>query len=119
MGFAVDEQSELLASLPDGFEDEVRWDEGFSRFAEVIKENPRGIVSQFACQLAALHREIASQLPDNGRALVISHGGLVEASTIGCKPDENYATWGPACGYCEGVRFYFNGTDCERVELLR
>ncbi len=119
MGFAVDDQSDLLASLPDGFEDEVRWDAGISRFAEVIRDNPRGVVAQFARQLAVLHREVASQLPDNGRALVISHGGIVEASAIGCKPDQNYATWGPACGYCEGVRLNFNGTVCERVELLR
>lgn len=76
-------------------------------------------MAQFARRLADLQREIASQLPDDGRALVISHGGIVEASAIGCKPDGNYASWGQACGYCEGVRMYFNEVVCERVELLR
>jgi hypothetical protein len=119
MGFAVDEQSDSLSYLPDSFEDEVGWDEGVSRFAEVVKNSPGGIVAKFARQLAALHREIATHLPDNGRALLISHGGIVEASAIGCKPDEDYVAWGPAFGYCEGVRIYFNGTVCERIELLR
>ena len=100
--FAVDEQSASLSDLPNGFEDEVRWDEGVSRFAEVVKNTPAGVVAQFARKLAALHTEIAARLPDNGRALVISHGGIVEASAVGCKPDEDYASWGPAFGYCEG-----------------
>lgn len=119
MGFAVDEQSDSISSLPDGFEDEVGWDEGAARFAEVVKNSPEGIVAQFARKLAVLHRDIAAHLPDNGRALVISHGGIVEASAIGCKPDEDYAAWGPAFGYCEGVRIYFVGTVCERIEPLR
>jgi len=119
MGFAVDEQSDALSHLPDGFEDEVGWDEGASRFAEVVKNSPGGVVAQFARQLAVLHREIAAHLPDNAWALVISHGGIVEASAVGCKPDEDYAAWGPAFGYCEGVRMYFNGTVCVRIEPLR
>jgi broad specificity phosphatase PhoE len=119
MGFAVNEQREELGSLPDGFEDEVRWDEGFSRYAEVVRENPKGIVARFAWKLAELHQEITSGLPDNGRALVISHGGIVEASAVGCKPYENYSSWGPACDYCEGVRLFFHGNFCEKVELLR
>ncbi|MDF2628895.1 MAG: hypothetical protein K0R39_2726 [Symbiobacteriaceae bacterium] len=119
MGFAVDEQTDLLASLPDGFEDEVAWDVGIARIAEVIRRNPGGMAAQFARHLAALHREIAARLPENGRALVISHGGIVEATAIGCKPDENYAAWGPAFGYCEGLRIYFSATACERVEMLR
>lgn len=42
MGFAVDEQLKELGSLPEGFEDEVKWDEGFLRFAEVCKSNACG-----------------------------------------------------------------------------
>lgn len=119
MGFAVDEQLEELCSLPDGFEAVVQWDEGFARFSEVMKSNPHGVVAMFGQKLAQLHREIAARLPDHGRALVISHGGIVEASVVGCMPSESFSSWGRACDYCEGVRMFFNGTDCERAELMR
>lgn len=119
MGFAVDEQLDELCSLPDGFEVEVQWDEGFARFSEVMKSNPHGVAARFGQKLAQLHREIAVRLPDHGRALVISHGGIVEASVVGSVPNESFSSWGPACDYCEGVRMFLNGTVCERAELLR
>lgn len=119
MGFAVDEQVPWLSNLPDGFEDEVPWDAGISRIAAVARSLPEGAVAQFARKLAAFHRDLAARLPENGRALVISHGGIVETSAVGCKPDEDYTAWGPAFGYCEGVRMYFAGTACVRIEPLR
>lgn len=96
MGFAVDEQCEELAFLPVGFEDEVRWDEGFARFADVIRENSAGAVAQIAVRMAKLHRQIAAELPNSGRALLISHGCIVEASTVRCAPLVDYGSWGPA-----------------------
>jgi len=119
MGFAVDRQIPWLSSLPDGFEEEVPWDAGIAQIAAAARSRPDGAVARFAQELAAFHAEIASQLPENGRALVISHGGIVEASAVGCRPDEDYSTWGPAFGYCEGVRMYFAGTVCERMEPVR
>jgi len=66
-----------------------------------------------------LHQSIISDVPDNSQVLVISHGGVVEASAVGCAPGEDFAGWGPACDYCEGIRLYFNGTICEKAVLLR
>ncbi len=119
MGLAVDEQVPWLSHLPEGFEDEVPWDAGIARIAAVARSLPEGVAAQFARKLAAFHRELAARLPENGRALVISHGGIVEASAVGCKPDEDYTSWGPAFGYCEGVRVYFAGTVCVGIEPLR
>lgn len=119
MGFAVDQQLEQLGSLPDEFESQVRWNEGFFRFAEVCNANPHGVVARFAGEMAELHRGIVTRLPDDGKALIISHGGIVEASTIGCRPHDDYYSWGPACGYCEGVRLVFDGKNCTGAILLR
>lgn len=119
MGFAVDEQVAWLASLPEGFEDEVPWNAGIGRIAAAARSNPEGAVAQFARRLGEFHRELAARLSPNGRALVISHGGIVEASAVGCRPDEDYAAWGPAFSYCEGVRMYFRGTVCVRIEPIR
>lgn len=119
MGFAVDEQLDELAILPEGFEDEAPWDAGFTRFAQVRRESPNGVLAQFSQRMLELHQEIIRFIPNDSRVLVISHGGIVEASALGCAPFEAYEEWGPACSYCEGVRFYFEGIDCKRVELLR
>lgn len=119
MGFAVDEQVDWLSSLAPGFEDEVPWDAGVACIAAAARGLPEGAVARFVRRLAAFHRELTARLPESGRALVISHGGVVEASAVGCKPDEDFAAWGPAFGYCEGVRMYFAGTVCVRVEPIR
>jgi broad specificity phosphatase PhoE len=119
MGFAVHEQWAELASLPDAFEEEVPWDAGFAGLAAAVRHRPDGVAARCVRELAGLHRAIAGRLPEGGRALVISHGAIVEASAVGCRPDWEYALGEPACNYCEGVRLYFQGTLCERVEVLR
>lgn len=119
LGYAVDEQRSELSTLPDGFEAEAAWDAGFARLAEAVRHNPTGAVAHAAHLFAELHREIASALPPDGRALVISHGGIVEISAIGCAPALDYAAWGPFCNYCEGARLHFEGTRCVKAEPLR
>ena len=119
MGFAVDEQREALADLPDGITEAIDWGGGFGPLAKQIRDAPSSAVARFAGRLADLLQGIAAEVPAEGTALVISHGGIVEAAAIGCRPWVNYETWGEFCRYCEGVQLYFEGTSCERVELLR
>ncbi|MBI3974373.1 MAG: histidine phosphatase family protein [Chloroflexi bacterium] len=120
MGFAVDRQLDELASMPDGIEDEVDWPEGFVAVARALRRD--GIAARYCREQARLLRSIAESLPEGGRALVISHGGIVESGTVGCLPDLDYSTWGPACGYCEGVRLTDDGgrfTDAQAIRLDR
>ena len=56
---------------------------------------------------------------DRGHALVVSHGGIVEASAVGCAPLSLFEQWEESCSYCEGVRLHFDGTVCKNVELLK
>jgi hypothetical protein len=49
----------------------------------------------------------------------ISHGGLIEAGAVGCLPEAEHAAWGGPCGYCEGVRLFFDGEQFVRGEVLR
>ncbi len=108
MGFAVDEQNEVLSMLAEGVEAEVgSWDAGFEAFAQAAGKE--GATARFAQMLAALMRDIALGLPENGAALLISHGGFMEAAAVGCLPDEDFASWGRYCDYCEGVRLSFGG----------
>ena len=117
MGYAVDEQLEALSATPDGLGAEVDWRAGCAVFARAARAD--GVTARYARQLGDVMRSIAAALPEGGRALVVSHGGIVEASAVGCRPDDDFAGWGPSCGYCEGIRLSFEGDRCVAVELMR
>jgi broad specificity phosphatase PhoE len=117
MGFAVDEQLAELSLMPDGLENEVAWDAGFAAFAE---GSHRGeMLGEYVKQQAILISQIARSLPTDGAALVVSHGGIVEAQTVGCLPHLDFTSWGAGCDYCEGVRLYFDGQQFVRGDMLR
>ena len=73
-------------------------------------------------QSELLH-ELVMQLDDgssaHSSALIVSHGGVVEAGAVGCLPQFDWATAGEAVNYCEGVRLSFDGLRFVKVELLR
>ena len=117
MGFAVDEQLAELSLMPDGLENEVAWDAGFAAFAE--NATRAGRVENYVRQQAALVLQIARALPEDASALVVSHGGIVEAQTVGCLPHLDFTSWGAGCDYCEGARLYFDGQQFVRGDVLR
>lgn len=117
MGYAVDYQVGLLASMPSDVE--VPFDVGFGGFSATIRQHPASAVANFARELAAFHGNVAMSLPDGGRALVISHGGFIEASAVGCLPDADHESWGRSCNYCEGVRLTYDEGRFTACEVLR
>jgi broad specificity phosphatase PhoE len=117
MGFAVDEQLDQLSTLGDDVSAEIDWRAGFAEFARVIRQG--GATARFALRQADLWRSIVKALPEGRRALVITHGGIVEAGAVACLPQADHATWGPSCDYCEGVRLAFDGEQFTMAELLR
>lgn len=117
MGFAVDEQLEALSMMAAGVEDEINWDAGFAAWAQVIKQG--GAASRFAQLQADVLRSIVRSVPDGGRALVVSHGGIVEAGAIGCLLPDIPPIGGAYCSYCEGARLVFEGDRVVKFEILR
>ena len=117
MGFAVDEQLAALNTLGGGVEQEVDWRRGCAAFACVVHQG--GATAAFASRQAALWRQIVLSVPDGGRVLVITHGGIVEAGTVGCLPTADYTAWGPSCDYCEGVELHFDDDHWVSARLLR
>jgi broad specificity phosphatase PhoE len=118
MGFAVDEQYDELATMPEGVEDDVgSWDVGYAMFGQAVKHD--GPTADYAAKLAAFYRSVVEALPDGGKALVVTHGGIVEAGAVACMPDADHASWGEYCGYCEGVRLMFDGENFTDIEILR
>ncbi len=117
MGYAVDEQLEQLSIMDDEVQVVVQWNAGYAAWAKAAANSV--VVGLYTQSLAELWRSIARALPEGGRALIISHGGIVEAGTVGCLPPTIRKTYGPACSYCEGARLTFDGDTVVNVEILR
>ncbi|MBI3741423.1 MAG: hypothetical protein HY257_06670 [Chloroflexi bacterium] len=117
MGYAVDEQSDAIGIMPGDANAEINWPQSFANIARVIARGGAG--ARFAREQARVWRALVAALPENGRALVISHGGMIEAGAIACAPDADHRAWGDALGYCEGARLSFENDECMNVQVLR
>ena len=116
MGLEVDRCIEELGRLPDPVFDELGWPSPFARVAGAVAAN--GPAARFAAEQAGLWQEVAAQVPDGGRALIVTHGLFVELGAVASLPDADHAGWGEAIGYCEGVRLVYDENGC-RGDLLR
>jgi len=117
MGFAVNDQLETLAMIPDEVGKEVDWDAGFGRIAEAIKEG--GEAAKFAEGQYKLWKMIVESVPDSGAALIITHGGLIEFGAIAAMPEADHDSWGATCHYCEGVRLSYEEGRFQSAQILR
>ena len=117
MGYAVDETSELIASFSDDINDECPWPASFAEYAAAIRKN--GPSARYIRQLAAFYCELVEHLPEDGAALVVNHGGIVEFSTLSCLPDADPTYLGDYVECCEGVRLTWENGAFTRAEILR
>jgi len=116
MGWAVDEQSERLW-IGDDVAQDLSWPLDLDRFPEVARTQPR--VAAFLDELARFFESIAHALGDDGAALVVSHGGVVELSALALLPHANHESLKKPIGYAEGLRLVFEDGRCVGVEPLR
>ena len=117
MGFAVDEQIELMTTYGIDVEREISWPQSFVAYAKAVKRN--GAAGQYANQLAAYYADLADYLADSHAALVINHGGILELGVVASFPDADYESWGEEADYCEGARLYWEERKCVNAEVLR
>jgi len=117
MGFAVDEQNELMSSYGRDVEREAPWPLSFARYAEVIRNG--GAAARYAHRLATFYSKLAGSLGEGRAALVINHGGVLELGVVACLPDADYESWGDASDYCEGARLFWENGKCVKAEVLR
>ncbi len=108
------------------------WEPFDTEVSKVAKE--RGITPLAACWavpealnylrlqgetfLSAVKR-IARKLPEEGRALVVSHGGILEAAALHGTPRYHLDELEGEIGFCEAVVFKFDGDKLMAVELKR
>lgn len=68
--------------------------------------------------LGAIHR-IARKLPEGGRALVVTHGGILEAAALLGGPRYELDELGGEISFAEGVVFKFDGEKLTGVDVKR
>lgn len=117
MGFAVDEQTGLMSTYGAGVEREVPWPQPFAVYAGVVRRG--GSAQRYAGQLAEYYAGLIARLPEEGAALAINHGGVLELGVVACFPGDDYEAWGDAASYCEGARLVWDEGRFVQAEPLR
>jgi len=117
MGFAVDEQLEFMNTYGPDAEREVPWPQPFVVYARAVRRGQGA--AWYGNRLADYYSNLASALSENGAALVINHGGVVELGVVAAFPNADYASWGDFVDYCEGARLFWQDGKFVNAEVLR
>jgi broad specificity phosphatase PhoE len=123
MGFAVDDQWAVLGEIPPDVLEEIghherwSWSDPFVAIARLIQQG--GPTARLGQAQAEAWQAITDVLPEGGRALVISHGRVIESGAVTCYRHADHATWGAPFGKCEGLRLTFSNGAWLMPELLR
>lgn len=117
MGFAVDEQSELMSAYGRDVEKEAPWPLSFADYAEAVRGG--GASTKYANKLARYYAGIMNFISESRSALAINHGGVVELGVVGCLPGFDFSFWGASVEYCEGAKLYWDEDKFVKGEVLR
>lgn len=116
MGYAVDEQLDLLAEWTDDLSDAADHG-GFAAVGGLVRGH--GAAAKVARAYRRALLDIVRALDDGRAALIVSHSGVVEGSVMVCLPEYDGLVLGRGVGYCEGVRLAFDQDDFVTAEILR
>ena len=117
MGYAVDEQIELMSSYGNTVGMEAPWPLSCAGYAEVVRKG--GAAAEYANQLADIYTKIANYISEGRKALVVNHGGVLELGAVACLPDADHIAWGSHFEYCEGIRLFWDDGKFVEGEVLR
>ena len=117
MGFAVDEQNELMNTYGNEVGMEAPWPLSCAGYAEAVSKG--GAAAQYANRLADVYAKLADYLSDGRKALIINHGGVLELGAVACLPDADHIEWGSHFEYCEGIRLLWEDGKFVDGEILR
>lgn len=115
MGFAVDQQSELLSTYGSEVDKEAPWPISFAEYVDAVQSGRAAL--KYAKKLAKFYEGIMNSISDGNAALVINHGGVVEIGVVGCLPEFDFSSWGGPVEYCEGARLFWDKKFIRAEEL--
>ena len=118
MGRTVDAVLAALAEMPEdaAITADRPHPRTFAEYAEVVRQS--SAAADYARAQADLWRVELERVPDGGRLLMISHGGVIELGAVAASP-RMAPSWGPALGYLEGVRLRWDGSRWASGEVVR
>lgn len=116
MGYAVDEQLDVLAEWTDDLSDAADHG-GFAAVGALVRGH--GAAAKVARAYRRALLDIARSLGDDQAALIVSHSGVVEGSVMACLPELDGIALGRGVGYCEGVRLTFEQDAFVAAAVLR
>jgi broad specificity phosphatase PhoE len=111
MGFAVDDQLDVLGDIPAevwdeiGHEERWQWPRAFVTFAETIARG--GPTARLGQRQRAAWQQALESIPDGGSVLIISHGRVIEAGLVACLPNGDFENWGAPFQHGEGIRLAY------------
>ena len=117
MGFAVDQQIELMSSYGMDVEREVSWPQSFAAYSKAVRR--KKAAAEYANRLAEYYAELANSLPADSAALIVNHGGILELGVVAACPDAQFESWGEAADYCEGARLFWEDRKFVKAQVLR
>lgn len=82
-------------------------------------EGTCNVLESVARRTVAALIEIARELPETGKALIISHGGRIESAALIAFDTFDIHQLGRELDFCEGVLFKFEENALSEIEVLR
>jgi broad specificity phosphatase PhoE len=123
MGFAVDDQRDVLGDIPPaafeeiGHHDRWSWVEPFVHFAQLMATG--GPTAQLGARQLEAWLQAMEVVGPQGRVLIVSHGRIIEAGLVACFPDGDYAALGTPFQHLEGVQMTYELGRFTHLHLLR
>jgi broad specificity phosphatase PhoE len=117
MGYPVDHEESVLQSFGAAIAALIDWNVGFANWQQGVAESP--VLAAFATLQAAIWRQVLTDILPGQAALIVTHGGMIEAGVMAMAPALDWSVAGDALDYVEGVRLWFHDDRCVNVIVLR
>jgi len=88
----------------------------FATLLDLVRTHP--VVAHYAARQAELWRGLGRRVPDGGRVLIVSHGGIIEVGACGALGSA-VETWGGPLAPLEGVALTMDADSWTGGSVLR
>jgi hypothetical protein len=119
MGYAVDD----ILPMGSGYvstvahHDHWSWSSPFLRYRELLDED--STLALAADRELKLWRTARDRVSEHDKALIVSHGGIIEPTLVRAVPAGDCSGWGQPFSHLDGVRLVFDDEEVVEVEFDR
>jgi hypothetical protein len=117
MGYFIDVKLNARVYEKEEGDEEVSRYASPADYAKLIKTS-KGI-ARWAQAQTEYYLSILKMLHDGGKALIISHGGAIDAAAVACFPNANHEKWGQSFRHCEGYCLSFENGMFVDIKICR